>query len=187
MPEKNQRYIQAGTDLFSKLSDTHYRTDAEGKITYVSSGVYELLGYRPEEALGQRLANLYLHPRERKKIVKTLLQSDGKAKYVSAQLRHKDGSIRWISTNAFAIKDEEGNFLEHVCNEDDVKSAEMIKKETRNCPKCAVPIFKTEGCDQMWCTECHTAFSWRTGLVVTGVVHNPHFYAWQNSGADALR
>lgn len=34
-------------------------------------------------------------------------------------------------------------------------------------------------CDQMWCTECQTPFSWKTGQVVSGVIHNPHFYQWQ--------
>lgn len=34
-------------------------------------------------------------------------------------------------------------------------------------------------CDQMWCTQCQVAFSWRTGQVVTnGIIHNPHYYAW---------
>ena len=31
-------------------------------------------------------------------------------------------------------------------------------------------------CDQMWCIDCHTAFSWATGQQVNGVVHNPHYY-----------
>ena len=81
--------------------------------------------------------------------------------------------------------DGAGKIIEHECCQDDVKSAELIKKETRSCPSCATSIYKIEGCDQMWCTQCHTAFSWKSGLKVNGVVHNPHFYQWQNAGANA--
>ena len=73
----------------------------------------------------------------------------------------------------------------HVCNEDDVKTADFIKSTTKPCPGCGERIFKIEGCDQMWCTQCHVAFSWRTGMVDNGVVHNPHFYAHQRAGGGA--
>tara|TARA_B100001063_G_C16769482_1_gene560724 strand:+ start:1524 stop:2921 length:1398 start_codon:yes stop_codon:yes gene_type:complete len=77
----------------------------------------------------------------------------------------------------------------HVCNEDDVATAKLLSKETKPCPSCAVPIFKVSGCDQMWCVECKTPFSWKTGLPVTGIIHNPHFYQWQreNNGGVAPR
>ena len=77
----------------------------------------------------------------------------------------------------------------HTCDEEAVQSAELIKKETKPCPKCGIRIFKIDGCDQMWCTECHVAFSWRTGRFETGIVHNPHFYQWQRemNGGEAPR
>jgi hypothetical protein len=65
----------------------------------------------------------------------------------------------------------------HVCNPNNVQSAELIKKDTKPCPNCGIRIFKISGCDQMWCTECEVTFSWNTGLLLTNVhVHNPHFY-----------
>lgn len=73
---------------------------------------------------------------------------------------------------------------EHTCNADDVASAELIKSQTKSCPSCGERISKIEGCDQMWCTSCHTAFSWRTGAIDTGVVHNPHFFQFQRQNAN---
>lgn len=70
----------------------------------------------------------------------------------------------------------------HKCNKDHLLSAQLIKKETRNCPSCAVPIFKIHGCDQMWCTLCNIAFDWKTGKKVKGKIHNPHYFEWKRTG-----
>jgi hypothetical protein len=73
------------------------------------------------------------------------------------------------------------NDEEHKCDEDAVATARLIAAETKNCPQCAIAIYKIDGCDQMWCVECHTPFSWRTGEKVVGTIHNPHYYQWQRN------
>jgi hypothetical protein len=75
---------------------------------------------------------------------------------------------------------------EHMCDPDTVATVAALKKESKPCPKCAAPISKIDGCDQMWCTLCKTAFSWNTGKVETGVVHNPHFFQYMRETGQAI-
>lgn len=69
--------------------------------------------------------------------------------------------------------------IEHTCDENSVASAQFIKKDTKGCPSCGIRIHKISGCDQMWCPDCKSAFSWNTGKLDLGVVHNPHYYQFQ--------
>ena len=64
------------------------------------------------------------------------------------------------------------------CREEELQTAKLIRESSKPCPNCAVRIHKIEGCDQMWCTQCRTAFSWNTGRIETHEVHNPHYYEW---------
>lgn len=81
----------------------------------------------------------------------------------------------------------------HECNEDDIATAQLFNKDTKHCPNesCRAPIFKIDGCSQMFCTVCHTSFDWRTGQIETNLarIHNPHYYQWlrQNNNGVAPR
>ena len=69
---------------------------------------------------------------------------------------------------------------QHTCDEETKATFQLIKNDTRPCPKCAIPIHKWEGCNQMYCTQCSCMFDYRTGRLETGFFHNPHYF-------DALR
>lgn len=85
---------------------------------------------------------------------------------------------KWACPECHELKGENRD-TEHTCDPNNVATAKLLAKDSRPCPGCATVITKIEGCDQMWCPQCHTPFSWRTGQKETGVVHNPHFYEWQ--------
>jgi hypothetical protein len=74
----------------------------------------------------------------------------------------------------------------HVCNPDTVETVKAIAKEAKPCPKCGEFISKISGCDQMWCIQCKTAFSWNTGKIETTVIHNPHYFQWMRESGQAI-
>ncbi len=77
------------------------------------------------------------------------------------------------------------NDVPHVCDSNIVETIKLLKTDTKNCPNCQASIFKIDGCDQMWCTQCKTGFSWTTGRIELKL-HNPHYYEWrrQNGGLE---
>ena len=86
----------------------------------------------------------------------------------------------WSCPDCHDFKGPEKN-VEHTCDPGKVATAALLAKEAKSCPKCGVSICKIEGCDQMFCTACNTGFSWRTGKIAEGPVHNPHYFAWLRS------
>jgi len=66
----------------------------------------------------------------------------------------------------------------HTCDPNSVETAKMLKKDSKPCPNCQSLIFKISGCEQMWCTQCRTAFNWSNGNIVHNNIHNPHYHEW---------
>jgi hypothetical protein len=75
----------------------------------------------------------------------------------------------------------------HKCNDDDIKTASVIKKTTKPCPKCRTLITKITGCNHMWCTKCHYSFDWTTGSVIKSGAGNPHYHNYTHNTGNTLR
>lgn len=69
----------------------------------------------------------------------------------------------------------------HACDPRALASQATIAATTRPCPNCSAAIHRLSGCDQMFCTVCHTPWSWSTGEPIVGTFHNPHFQAWRRA------
>ena len=123
---------------------------------------------------------LYVHPIERKSFFMKCTVSDCRGFLTT---RYKCGLNGHLICPTCHTEIQN----EHVCNPDTIATIQELKKSTKSCPSCHCPIYKTEGCDQMWCIQCHTAFSWKTGLIEKGIIHNPHYFEFMKERGNAIR
>jgi hypothetical protein len=127
-------------------------------------------------------------------------EGGGKARRAFVRACPADGCKGFLSTawkcglcNVHVCKEcheisDGGEGGDHVCCPESVATAKLLAKDTRTCPTCASLIFKIDGCDQMFCVQCKTAFSWTSGMVVKSGIHNPHYYEWlRSSGGEVPR
>lgn len=81
----------------------------------------------------------------------------------------------WTCPDCNEVKGPNRN-CDHTCDPANVETAKLIAKDCKACPNCGIMISKIVGCNQMWCTECNTAFDWMSLRIITGNIHNPHFF-----------
>ncbi|WP_255210967.1 sensor domain-containing diguanylate cyclase, partial [Methylogaea oryzae] len=96
--------------ILDSLQDVLYQTDLDGRITYVSPSIEQLLGYAPETVVGMQLGDLYADAQGYPKLLDELAGSTGSgAAGHRAEFRHRNGSAIWTATNAHLYRDKEGN------------------------------------------------------------------------------
>lgn len=81
---------------------------------------------------------------------------------------------------------EEKKEQTHECKKENLESAELIKKDSKPCPACGVPIFRILGCNSMWCTTCFAGFNWNTMKIITGAIDNPHYFEWKQKNQGSV-
>ena len=97
--------------ILDNLQDTYYRTDLDGRIVRASASVTQLLGYTPDEMLGKHLADFYINADGREKFLASLAAAGGTLRNFESALRHRNGSVRWLLTNAQYVRNADGQAL----------------------------------------------------------------------------
>jgi hypothetical protein len=113
-------------------------------------------------------------PIERTEFVKPCLDTECRG-FLSTQW--KCGLCqKWSCPHCHEIKGMERD-VAHECNPETVATVSLLANDTKPCPNCHMQIFRVSGCDDMFCTNCHTGFNWRTGRAQQ-TLHNPHYFEW---------
>jgi hypothetical protein len=55
---------------------------------------------------------------------------------------------------------------EGACNQSTLDSLQAIQLDSKACPNCTALIFKTQGCDHMFCTHCRVHWHWETRKIL---------------------
>jgi PAS domain S-box-containing protein len=90
-----------------------WEVDTAGMYTYVSTSSMEVIGYQPEELVGQKYYYELCPEYERKNLVEAASKVfEKRDRFVGLEnpVLAKDGSIVWVSTNGFPVFNDDGSF-----------------------------------------------------------------------------
>jgi diguanylate cyclase (GGDEF)-like protein/PAS domain S-box-containing protein len=97
-------------DIVNTSRDWIWECDCEGRFTFSSPSVRDILGYGHHELLGRRSAD-YVDPADELQMQATFVDptsEDEIAKAVTLRWRHKSGKVRWLERKAVALRDTDG-------------------------------------------------------------------------------
>ena len=103
---KFRRFVEDANDIIHSLAP-------DGKFTYISPNVTEILGYEPEEMIGKSFVP-FIHPEDIEAcihFVKGIIKTGQKQAGFEFRAKRKNGSWCWMTANSSALKDDKGNIV----------------------------------------------------------------------------
>jgi diguanylate cyclase (GGDEF)-like protein/PAS domain S-box-containing protein len=123
-------------EIFERVQDIFYSTDAQGIITDISPAVRRW-GYTPEEMIGTQVLNVYPDPKERQGLLSELM-ARGEVTDYEVKLRAADGSVKYSSVGSHLIRGPDGEMLgvEGVLRDitDRKRAEEALREQMRRDP-----------------------------------------------------
>jgi PAS domain S-box-containing protein len=133
-------------DIAFSSSDWIWEVDADGKYTFASGRVEDVLGYKPEELIGKAPFDLMPEGearRSREAFSKVAARKENIVDLVNWNL-HKDGHLVCLLTNAVPILDDDGDLLGYRGVDKDITEREQAEEELRRAKKAAEAASRTK-------------------------------------------
>ena len=96
--------------LLDRLPEVFFRTDAMGRLNWVSPNVVRMLGYSADQMIGMDAGAVYVSPDARDRMVEAVRAANGSSVALEVELRRKDGSTIWAVINGCSLTDGAGEF-----------------------------------------------------------------------------
>lgn len=103
--ETQEKYF----DIFNNITDIYYKTNEKGIIEIISPSVEKIIGYKPQEVIGQTVSAYYKDPKRRAVFLEEL-KKHGFVENFEAILTSKNNQEIFVSNNAKAIIDDNNKF-----------------------------------------------------------------------------
>lgn len=117
-------------NLIDNSYDIVYSLDPGGLFTFVSPSVALLLGWQPEEVIGQPIEK-FLHPDDAaraREVVRKTVETGQPHVGSGYRIRHKDGSWRWHRSNSMPLLDENGRIIGFEGNATDITELKRLQE-----------------------------------------------------------
>ena len=119
--------------LVEHSADCILTLDETGKVTYASPGLIRILGYTPEEFMGQ-VSFKHIHPEDENRIRETfrrMLQKTKGFETLDCRMRHSSGQWRWIEATVANLLDNPAMGC-IVVNFHDITERKQIEQNIRD-------------------------------------------------------
>jgi len=128
---ENEKRLRLITE---NMADQVSQIDKNRTILYISPSVERLMGYRPEELIGQTVTD-YIHPDDTERVVRETRAAIDRhllSVRLEYRYRHKNGEYHWFESESRILYDERGEYSGAVFASRDITDRKVTELALKN-------------------------------------------------------
>ncbi len=131
--------------IFENATEGIFQSTPEGRFINVNPAFVKMCGFTTPDEMLATINDIstqhYANPEERKTFVE-LIRKNGRIENFVHQVLRKDGEKIWVSTNARAVKDENGRIIRYDGTHENITERKLAEEELRKNEEMLKSIFR---------------------------------------------